>query len=303
MSIDIIQFLNQPFIQRAFIIGVILAILTSILSVFVVLKRVSLLGDGLAHSSYGGLALGLYLGIPPLWGGAVVAVLASLGITKSQRTKKIPPDAAVALFLVLGLGFGTVLIGLSHAYGFNLESLLFGSILLVTSEQIYGALVVLAVALAAVFAIFKELVFITFDETQARAAGLRTWVYDYTFSVIAGVSVIISVPVVGVLLVAALLVLPGLTSLQVSRSFRQTVILSVAFGTASVVLGLLGSIFLDTASGATIVIAALGVFIAVSAGSWLKRNLSSTPRAGGFGASQGQATDDNPREVPLSTQK
>jgi zinc transport system permease protein len=239
----------------------------------VVLKRVSLLGDGLAHSSYGGLALGLYLGIPPLWGGAVVAVLASLGITKSQRTKKIPPDAAVALFLVLGLGFGTVLISLSHAYGFNLESLLFGSILLVTPLQIYQDLAVLVVVLTVVFAIFKELVFVTFDETQARAAGVRTWVYDYLFSVIAGVSVIISVPVVGVLLIAALLVLPGLTSLQVSRSFRQTVVLSVMIGIVSVVLGLLGSIVLDTASGAMIVIAALGVFIAVSTGRWLNRNL------------------------------
>jgi zinc transport system permease protein len=276
-SVDIIQFLAQPFIQRAFIIGIIIAVLTSILSVFVVLKRVSLLGDGLAHSSYGGLALGLYLGIPPLWGGAVVAVLASLGITKSQRTRKIPPDAAVALFLVLGLGFGTVLIILSHAYGFNLESLLFGSILLVTPLQIYQALAVLVVALAVVFAIFKELVFVTFDETQARAAGVRTWVYDYLFSIIAGVSVIISVPVVGVLLIAALLVLPGLTSLQVSRSFRQTVVLSVIIGILSVVLGLLGSIVLDTASGAMIVIASLGVFIAVSTGRWLHRNLSLPP--------------------------
>jgi zinc transport system permease protein len=271
--IDLISFLNQPFIQRAFAIGIIIAVITSILSVFVVLKKVSLLGDGLAHSSYGGLALGLYLGLSPLWVGSVVAVLSALGITKSQRTKRIPGDAAVALFLVLGLGAGTVLISLSRSYGFNLETLLFGSILLVTPEQIYEALLFLVLALSLVLILFKRLAFITFDETQAMAAGIRTWVYDYLFSVLTGVAVIISIPVVGVLLIAALLVLPGLASLQISRSLRQSMFVSAAFGVLSVILGLLGSIILDTASGAMIVIAALGIFLAVGVSKWVKRSL------------------------------
>lgn len=271
--IDLIAFLSAGFIQRAFVIGVIIAVMTSVLSVFVVLKKVSLLGDGLAHSTYGGLALGLYLGLPPTWVGSIVAVVSALGITKSQRTKKIPGDAAVAVFLVLGLGLGTVFISLSRSYGFNLESLLFGSILLVTPEQIYGALVFLVLALSSVLILFKELAFITFDETQAMAAGIRTWVYDYLFSVLTGVAVIISVPVVGVLLIAALLVLPGLTSLQVSRSLRQSMFVSVTFGVSSVILGLLGSIILDTASGAMIVIAALAIFVTVGVSKWVKRSL------------------------------
>jgi zinc transport system permease protein len=271
--LDLYSLLNQPFIQRAFAIGIIIAVITSVLSVFVVLKKVSLLGDGLAHASYGGLALGLYLGVPPLWVGSIVAVLSALGITKSQRTKRIPGDAAVALFLVLGLGAGTVLISLSRSYGLNLQSLLFGSILLVTPEQIYEALGFLVVALSLVFTLFKELAFITFDETQAMAAGIRTWLYDYLFSILAGVTVIISIPVVGVLLIAALLVLPGLASLQVSRSLRQSVILSLVFGVLSVILGLLGSIILDTASGAMIVIAALGIFVVVGLSKWVKRLL------------------------------
>jgi zinc transport system permease protein len=269
--IDLVSFLKEPFIQRAFAVGIIIAIITSVLSVFVVLKKVSLLGDGLAHSTYGGLALGLYLGLPPLWVGSLVAVLSALGITKSQRTKRIPGDAAVALFLVLGLGAGTVLISLSRNYGFNLESLLFGSILLVTPEQVYEASLFLTLVLTSVLIMFKELVFITFDETQAMAAGIRTWAYDYLFSVLTGVAVIISVPVVGVLLIAALLVLPGLASLQVSRSMRQSMLISIAFGVLSVILGLVGSIVLDTASGAMIVIAALGILLAVGFSKWMKR--------------------------------
>jgi zinc transport system permease protein len=155
-----------------------------------------------------------------------------------------------------------------------LESLLFGSILLVTPEQIYEALGFLVVAVLLIFTLFKELAFITFDETQAMAAGIRTWLYDYLFSVLAGVTVIISIPVVGVLLIAALLVLPGLASLQVSRSLRQSVFLSLVFGLLSVILGLLGSLMLDTASGAMIVIAALGIFLVVGLSKWLKGTLT-----------------------------
>ena len=265
------QMLSTAFIQRAFIVGILAALLSSLLSVFVVLKRVSLLGDGLAHSSFGGLALGFYLGLPPLWIAGIVSVLAAIGITKSQRTKKIAGDAAVALFLVLGLASGIVLISLAHGYGFNIESLLFGSILLVTNDQIFETLGMLLITVVLISLFFKELVLITFDETQARAAGVSTSFFDYLFSVLAGVTVVVSIPVVGVLLIAALLVLPGLASLQITRSFRQSIFLSMIFGVSSVILGLLGSIIIDTASGATIVLASLGIFLATVAVNWVKR--------------------------------
>jgi zinc transport system permease protein len=268
------QMLSTAFIQRAFIVGILAALLSSLLSVFVVLKRVSLLGDGLAHSSFGGLALGFYLGIPPLWIAGIVSVLAAIGITKSQRTKKIAGDAAVALFLVLGLASGIVLISLAHGYGFNIESLLFGSILLVTTDQIFETFGMLIISIALISLFFKELVLITFDETQARAAGVSTSFFDYLFSVLAGVTVVVSIPVVGVLLIAALLVLPGLASLQVTRSFRQSIFLSMIFGVSSVILGLLGSIIIDTASGATIVLASLGIFLVTVAANTVKRAIT-----------------------------
>ncbi len=271
------QMLSTAFIQRAFIVGMVVALLSSLLSVFVVLKRVSLLGDGLAHSSFGGLALGFYLGLPPLWVAGVVSILAAVGITKSQRTKKVAGDAAVALFLVLGLASGIVLISLAHGYGFNIESLLFGSILLVTNDQILETLGMLLITAVLISLFFKELVLITFDETQARAAGVRTSFFDYLFSVLAGATVVVSIPVVGVLLIAGLLVLPGLASLQVTRSFRQSIFLSMIFGGLSVILGLFGSIIIDTASGATIVLAALGIFLVTVAVNSVKRAFMSPP--------------------------
>jgi zinc transport system permease protein len=261
--------LQQAFIQRAFIVGFIMAILSSLLSVFIVLKKVSLIGDGLGHTAFGGLALGYFLGLAGMgatWVGAIVVVLGSVGITKAIRSTRISGDAAVALFLQMGLASGIVLLSLARGYGVNLESLLFGSILVVTPEQIVTTVIVLFVTLAIVFAFYKELVLVTFDETQARAAGVKTWFFDYLVSVLAGVTVIASIPIVGVLLISALLVLPAITSLQVSRSFKQTMILSPVFGVVSVVLGLILSIILDTASGATIVVVGIAILLLIVTG-------------------------------------
>lgn len=269
-----LSMLQQAFIQRAFLVGIIIAILSSVLSTFIVLKKYSLIGDGLAHTAFGGLALGYYLGLEPLWVAAVTVILGSMGITKATRSAKISSDAAIALFLQLGLASGIVLLSLARGFGVNLESLLFGSILLVNTEEIITATVVLLVTLAVVFFFYKELVYVSFDEIQARAAGMRTWFFDYLISGLAAIAVIASIPIVGVLLISALLVLPGITSLQVSRSFRETVLLSPLFALLSVVIGLILSIVLDTASGATIVVTGLLIFLFVLA----FKKLASTTR-------------------------
>jgi zinc transport system permease protein len=230
---------------------------SSVLGVFIVLKKISLIGDGLAHTAFGGLALGYYLDVVPLWAAAVVVVLGAIGITKTTRSKRISGDAAVAVILQLGLASGIVLLSLARGFGVNIDSLLFGSILLVDSTQILVAVVVLALILGVVVAFYKEMQYATFDEAQARAAGINTSLFDYLISVLAGIVVIASIPIVGVLLISAMIVLPALMSLQVSGSFRRTLLLSPVFGTVSVVAGMFLSIVLDTASGATIVLTAI----------------------------------------------
>jgi zinc transport system permease protein len=251
--------LQAGFIQRAFIIAIIVAVLSSVLSIFIVLKRISLIGDGLAHTAFGGLALGYYLDLIPLWVAGVVVILGSIGITKAMRSTKISGDAAVAVFLQLGLAAGIVLLSLARGFGVNLESLLFGSILLVNYDQIIAALIIVAITLGMIFVFFKELVYVTFDETQARASGIKTWFFDYLISVLAAIVVIVAIPIVGVLLISALLVLPALTSIQLAKSFRQTVILSPVIGLITVISGLLVSIVIDAAPGATIVLTGLSI--------------------------------------------
>jgi zinc transport system permease protein len=254
---SLLSLLAEPFIQRAFLVGIIIAVASSVLGVFIVLKKISLIGDGLAHTAFGGLALGYYLDIVPLWAAAVVVVLGAIGITKTTRSKKISGDAAVAVILQLGLASGIVLLSLARGFGVNIDSLLFGSILLVDYTQILVAGVVLTLILGVVIAFYKELQYATFDEAQARASGINTSIFDYLISVLAGIVVIASIPIVGVLLISAMIVLPALMSLQVSASFRRTLLLSPVFGTVSVVVGMLLSIVLDTASGATIVLTAI----------------------------------------------
>jgi zinc transport system permease protein len=257
--LDILTLLQTGFVQRAFIISIIIAILCSILSIFIVLKKISLIGDGLSHTAFGGIALGYYLNFFPLWIAAITVVLGSLGITKAIRSTRISSDAAVAVFLQLGLAGGIVLISVARGFGVSLESLLFGSVLLVDSNQIIIASVVAAITLGILFLFFKEIVYVTFDETQARAAGLRTWFFDYLISVLSGIVVIVAIPIVGILLISSLLVLPALTSTQIAKSFRQTIILSPIIGLLTVIFGLLLSLSINSAPGGTIVLS--GIFI------------------------------------------
>jgi zinc transport system permease protein len=270
---NLLLLLSQPFIQRAFLIGVIIAVPSSIIGVFIVLKKMSLIGDGLAHTAFGGLALGYYLNVVPLWAAAVVVVLGSIGITKATRSTKISGDAAVAVILQLGLASGIVLLSLARGYGVNIDSLLFGSILLVETPQITTALAVMLLTLVTVLLFYKELFSTAFDETQARASGINTSLFEYLVSILSGIVVIASIPIVGVLLISAMLVLPALMSLHLSGSFKQTILISPVFGIVSVVLGLLTSIILDSASGATIVLVALFIFMTILVTKWLIQNV------------------------------
>jgi len=277
ITLDVLSLLQAPFIQRAFIISIIIAVLSSILSIFIVLKKISLIGDGLSHTAFGGLALGYYLSVFPLWIAGITVVLGSIGINKALRSTKISGDAAVAVFLQLGLAGGITLLSLARGFGVNLESLLFGSILIVDFSQIITAAIVAAITLTIIFMFFKELVYITFDETQARAAGIKTWVFDYLLSILSGIVVIIAIPVVGVLLISALLVLPALISTQVTKSFKQTVILSPIIGLITVIIGILISVIIDAAPGGTIVLTGLAILAIAFAGRRIQ-NIATKPK-------------------------
>jgi zinc transport system permease protein len=261
---SLFTYLGEPFVQRAFIIGIIVALLSSFLSVYIVLKRLSLIGDGLAHSAYGGLAIGLAVGLYPTLICAGIVILASLGMTKAIRSGRLAGDAAVAVFLELGLATGVFVTSVTLNYGYSLDSLLFGSILLVSWPQIYTASVVLAATLFLTFVFYKQMLYTVFDQVQAQAGGVVTWRMDYLLSVLTGIAVVAAIPIVGILLISSLVLLPGLISVQIARSFKQTFLMAPVFGLASVVFGLIFSITVPNAApGGAIVLVALAMLIAV----------------------------------------
>ena len=269
--LDLLELLQAGFAQRAFVASIIIAVLCSVLSIFIVLKKISLIGDGLAHTAFGGLAIGYFFKFIPLWVAGVTVLLGSLGITKAMRTTKIASDAAVAVFLQLGIAIAGVLGSLAGGFGNDLESLLFGSILLVDFDQIVISTVIATITLSLIVLFFKELVFVTFDETQARAAGIKTWFFDYLISVLTGIVVIVAIPIVGILLISALLVLPALISTQLAKSFRQTVILSPIVGLTTVMLGLLIALIIDATPGGTIVLTGLAILASIFAAKRIQR--------------------------------
>jgi zinc transport system permease protein len=199
-------------------------------------------------------------GYNPYWVGGAIVVAGSLLITKVIRSKRLSGDAAVAVFLELGLATGIFVTSATLNYGFALTNLLFGSILLVGWTQIFAALTVTAISAVFLVMFYKELFYTVFDEVQAQASGIVTWKYDYLLAVLAGIAVVVSIPIVGILLISALLVVPALTSMQVARSFRQTILSAPLFGVLSVVGGLLVSLLIPNAApGGAIVLVALAI--------------------------------------------
>ena len=168
----------------------------------------------------------------------------------------------MAVFLTLGLATGVFVTSVTLQYGFDLDALLFGSILLVTWSQIYAAALILVLTVVLITVFYKELLYTVFDEVQARAAGIVTWKFDYLLSILAGLAVVVSIPIVGVLLISALLVLPALASIQTTQSFKQTILLSPVLGSVSVILGLFFSIIEPNAApGGTIVLSGLAILL------------------------------------------
>jgi zinc transport system permease protein len=178
--------------QRALIAGIAISTVCSVVGLFLVLRRQSLFGDSLAHMAFGGVAIGMFTSTYPLWTAFVASILAALGITKLQHSTNIPADSSVAIMLSSGLALGILLLSLSGGFSVDLFSFLFGNILLVSLEDTLLILIMTAVVLVSVSILYKQFLYITFDEQQAKVSGLKVLRLNYTFIVLASLTVIAS---------------------------------------------------------------------------------------------------------------
>ena len=258
MVFDILSF---GFMQNAIISGIAISLICSTVGLFLVLRKYSLFGDALAHSAFGGVALGLFLGVYPLWAAYVVSILSALGLTKIRQKFDISGDAIIAILLSSGIAIGIVLISLSGGFSIDIFSFLFGSILLVSTENVIMVLGMSAVIFIILITGYKKFMYITFSEEQAQVSGIPVQKLNYLLIAIAGITVVTSMQLVGVLLVSALFVIPNVTAMMFKRSFKQTIILSMSFSVFSTVAGIMISYPLDIAPSGMVVLLAITLFV------------------------------------------
>ena len=243
--------------------GILVALSSSQIGLFLVLRKMSLIGDGLSHISLGGLALGVFLGIYPLYLVFPVVIVSSLAILSLNKNSRMYFDASLGIVSVAGISVALVLNSVASGFTIDLFSFLFGNILLISDGEVGLAIVLANFILAVVFYFYWDFFSLTFDENFARSRGVRADLLNYLFMVLVSLNVIISIRIVGVLLVSALIIIPAVTSLQVAKSFRKAQWISGLIAFLSVVFGLFLSFFLNFPAGATIVLFSIFVFLLV----------------------------------------
>lgn len=255
------EIFQYGFMIRSFEAGIIVAVIAPLIGIFLVLRRYSLIADTLAHVSLAGVAVGALFGVNPIITALMSTVLSSVAIEKLRHNKKVYGEAALALFLSGSLALAVVLISLTKGLKTNLFNYLFGSIVTVTAADIV-LIALLALVVIIILALFyKELVYITFDEEAAKVSGIPTKFINTVLILLAALTVSLAIPIVGVLLISALIAIPIIIALQFRGSFLKTIMYAEIISLFSVLSGIIVSFYLNLATGGTIVLIMLAIFM------------------------------------------
>jgi len=260
-----LELFQYGFVVRGLIAGIIVAVIAPLIGIFLVLRRYSLIADTLAHVSLAGIALGFLLGLNPILMALIVTVGSSLGIERLRTARRLYGESALALFLSGSLALATLLLSLGKGFNTNLLNYLFGSIVTVTERDVY-TIAILGIVVAVILVLFyKELVYTTFDEESARVSGIPARLVNTVLIVLAAMTIALAIPIIGVLLIAALIVIPVVAALQLQRSFLQTIFIAEAISIGSVIAGIVISFYFNLSTGGTIVLVMLGIFLTLLA--------------------------------------
>ena len=255
----IVEMFSYNFIIRAFIVGILVSLCASLLGVTLVLKRYSMIGDGLSHVGFGALAVAAALNLAPLEVAVPVVMLLRL-----SENSKINGDAAIAIISSTSLAVGVAAVSISGV-NTDLNSYLFGSILATTTADAVMC-GILAVAVIVVFVIFYNKIFaVTFDESFSKATGLRTGVYNTVIALLTAMTIVIGMRIMGTLLISALIIFPALSSMRLCKHFKTVIICSGILSICCFFVGMYASYSLDTPAGASVVIANAAVFLIFAA--------------------------------------
>ena len=258
---NILQMFSYPFMQRALIAGVLVSLCAALLGVSLVLKRYSMIGDGLSHVSFGALAVAVALGFTPLWFSIPVVILAAFFLLRMANNPHWNSDAAIAVMSASALAIGILVISQTTGMTTDVDNYMFGSVLAMRREDVVLS-VLLSVAVLVLFVLFYHKLFaVTFDESFSRATGLKVDRYNTLLSILTALTIVLGMRMMGAMLISSLVIFPALTAMRLFRSFRGVVVCAAVTSVLCFCAGLTASFVLSTPVGASVVCANLTLFL------------------------------------------
>lgn len=248
------------FMRNAFMAGIIVSILCPIVGLFIVLRRNSMIGDTLSHSSFAGVAIGLVIGMNPILTAFLFTTFCAILIELLRGFFKKYAELVMSIVLTFSLGIAIILISTGKASG-KVNSILFGSILTVTKEDLFIIAIAGVITLIILSIIYNKLIYVTFDEEGAKTAGINVKLINYIFTILVGATISLSIKIMGILVISSIIVVPVATAMQLKLNFKKTLIFSIIFGLADILLGLVLAYYLNSAAGGTIAITSITILV------------------------------------------
>ena len=260
----LLEMFSWPFMQRALIAGVLVSLCAALLGVSLVLKRYSMIGDGLSHVSFGALAIAVALGVTPLYFSIPVVILAAFFLLRAADSPGRSNDAAIAALSAASLAIGILVISRTSGMTTDVDSYMFGSVLAMSWGDVALA-VALCAAVLALFILFYHKIFaITFDETFAQATGVKADLYNTLIAILTAVTIVLGMRMMGALLISSLIIFPALTSMRVCKTFKSVIINSAVISVVCLVLGITVSYVWGTPAGASVVMVNIAALLLYS---------------------------------------
>ena len=267
------DFLTETFMLRALIVGILVSLTSALLGVSLVLKRYSMIGDGLSHVGFGALSIAAVFGIAPLAVALPVVTVAAFLLLRLNESSKIKGDSAIAIISTGSLAIGIIAVSISGGMTVDISNYLFGSILTMSHSDVVLS-TILASSVILIFVLFYNKIFaVTFDESFSRATGIRAGGYNSLIAVLTAVTVVVGMRMMGTLLISSLIIFPALTSIRIFKSFKSVIICSSVLSVSCFFIGLVSSYILETPTGATVVYINIIAYIVFYLISYVKRKL------------------------------
>lgn len=256
------EMLSMPFIVRAFVVGVMVSLCAALLGVSLVLKRYSMIGDGLSNVGFGTLAIAMAFNFAPLSVSVPLVLLAAFLLLRISESSKIKGDAAIALISSSSLAIGVLIIANTRGMTADVCNYMFGSILTTSKDDVYLSVAISVVVLILYILFYNKIYAVTFDESFARAAGTKAGMYNMLIALLTALVIVVGMRMMGAMLISSLIIFPALTSMRVFKSFRAVVCSSAVLSVVCFVAGITISYAFNSPTGASIVVVNLTAFLA-----------------------------------------